>query len=139
MYSDSRSFVALISLLGPNNKIRCRSVVELASLLATKPHRRADEAAADRRSTRVNAVSGIPSKVTGRVPKPGETQGEAILIFTRDEKFFDEIWRPSENVVHELGATSFAYSDRIVIFKEKGLHFPLTFRVLVILNSNLVT
>ena len=57
-----------------------------------------------------------------------EECGSAILIFTRDEQFFDgsgnEIWRPSENVVHELGATSFAYGDRIVIFKEKGLHFP---------------
>ena len=49
-----------------------------------------------------------------------EECGSAILIFTRDEQFFDasgnEIWRPSENVVHELGATSFAYGDRIVIF-----------------------
>src|SRR6266705_4396370 len=61
-----------------------------------------------------------------------EECGSAILIFTRDEKFFDsagkEIWRPSENVVHELGATSFAYGDRIVIFKEKGLHFPTNFQ-----------
>src|SRR5436309_2266379 len=58
--------------------------------------------------------------------------GSAILIFTRDEKLFDEggkeLWRPSENVVHELGATSFAYGDRIVIFKEKGLHFPTNFQ-----------
>lgn len=38
--------------------------------------------------------------------------GSANLIFTCDEKFFDEqgkeVWRPSENVVHELGAASFA-------------------------------
>jgi hypothetical protein len=58
--------------------------------------------------------------------------GSAILIFTRDEKFFDEagqeIWRPSENVVHELGAASYAYGDRIMIFKEKGLHFPTNFQ-----------
>jgi hypothetical protein len=58
--------------------------------------------------------------------------GSAILIFTRDELFYDEkkneVWRPSENVVHELGATSFAYGDRIVIFKEKGLHFPTNFQ-----------
>ena len=60
--------------------------------------------------------------------------GSAILIFTCDEKFQDEqgnvIWRPSENVVHELGAASFAYEDRIVIFKEKGLHFPANFQSL---------
>jgi len=70
----------------------------------------------------------IPQKVKDTI----EECGSAILIFTRDEKFFDgngkEIWRPSENVIHELGATSFAYGDRIVIFKEKGLHFPTNFQ-----------
>ncbi len=54
--------------------------------------------------------------------------GSAILIFTKDEKFHDangnEVWRPSENVVHELGAASFQYEDRVVIFKEKGINFP---------------
>jgi predicted nucleotide-binding protein len=58
--------------------------------------------------------------------------GSAILIFTRDEQFIDkngaEIWRPSENVVYELGATSYLYGDRIVIFKEKGKHFPTNFQ-----------
>jgi predicted nucleotide-binding protein len=58
--------------------------------------------------------------------------GSAILIFTCDENFYDdegnEIWRPSENVVYELGAASFAYGDRIVIFKEKGLHFPTNYQ-----------
>lgn len=58
--------------------------------------------------------------------------GSAILIFTKDEKFFDEdgkeIWRPSENVVHELGASSFLYEDRIVIFKEEGLYFPANYQ-----------
>jgi predicted nucleotide-binding protein len=87
----------------------------------------------------------IPHKVTtgeanlGR-PIPQKVKdtmlqcGSAILIFTCDEKFQDEqgnvIWRPSENVVHELGAASFAYGDRIVIFKEKGLHFPANFQSL---------
>jgi len=55
----------------------------------------------------------------------------AILIFTKDEKFFDaegnELWRPSENVVYELGAASFAYEDRVVILKEKGITFPTNF------------
>ena len=63
----------------------------------------------------------IPQKVKDTI----EECGSAILIFTRDEKLFDEagkeLWRPSENVVHELGATSFAYGDRIVIFKEKAI------------------
>ncbi|MDT4955696.1 MAG: hypothetical protein QOJ02_3834 [Acidobacteriota bacterium] len=85
----------------------------------------------------------IPHKVTideanlGR-PIPQKVKdvmqqcGSAILIFTCDEKFHDEhgnaIWRPSENVVHELGAASFAYGDRVVIFKEKGLHFPTNYQ-----------
>jgi len=58
--------------------------------------------------------------------------GSAILIFTCDEKFKDDndnvIWRPSENVVHELGAASFAYEDRVVIFKEKEISFPANFK-----------
>ncbi len=58
--------------------------------------------------------------------------GSAILIFTRDEKFHDEdgniVWRPSENVVYELGAASFAYEDRVVVFKESGLDFPTNFQ-----------
>jgi hypothetical protein len=55
----------------------------------------------------------------------------AILIFTKDELFHDkdghEVWRPSENVVHELGACSYAYDDKIVIFKEAGLNLPSNF------------
>ena len=58
--------------------------------------------------------------------------GSAILIFTCDEEFRDKegnpVWRPSENVVHELGAASFAFGDRVVIFKEKGLHFPANYQ-----------
>ncbi len=58
--------------------------------------------------------------------------GSAILIFTRDEQFKDKddtlVWRPSENVIHELGAASFAYQDRVVIFKEKGINFPTNFK-----------
>lgn len=69
----------------------------------------------------------IPVKVREAI----QECGSAILIFTRDEKFFDEddkeVWRPSENVVHELGATSYVYGDRIVIFKEKGVNFPTNF------------
>ena len=70
--------------------------------------------------------------ISQKVKETIEDCGSAILIFTRDEQFFDasgnEVWRPSENVVHELGATSLAYGDRIVIFKEKGLHFPTNFQ-----------
>jgi predicted nucleotide-binding protein len=70
----------------------------------------------------------IPQKVRDTM----EECGSAILLFTKDELFYDadkkEIWRPSENVVNELGAAAFLYGDRIVIFKEKGLHFPTNYQ-----------
>ena len=54
-----------------------------------------------------------------------EECGAAILIFTADEKFFDKDgepkWRPSDNVVHELGAASILYDSRIIIFREDGV------------------
>ena len=56
----------------------------------------------------------------------------AILIFTADEEFEDRdgktIWRPSENVVYELGATGYLYDNRIVIMKEDTVDFPTNFR-----------
>jgi hypothetical protein len=58
-----------------------------------------------------------------------------IFIFTADERFVredangetEEVWRPSENVVFELGAASILYENRIVIFKEVGVSFPSDF------------
>jgi predicted nucleotide-binding protein len=58
-----------------------------------------------------------------------------IFIFTADERFVrenangetEEVWRPSENVVFELGAASILYENRIVVFKEKGVSFPSDF------------
>ena len=56
----------------------------------------------------------------------------AILIFTADEEFKDKdgntIWRPSENVVYELGASGYLYESRIVIMKEDTVTFPSNFR-----------
>jgi predicted nucleotide-binding protein len=55
----------------------------------------------------------------------------AILIFTADEEFHDKsgktVWRPSENVVFELGASGYLYGTRIVIMKEEGVNFPTNF------------
>jgi predicted nucleotide-binding protein len=63
----------------------------------------------------------IPTKVREVM----EECGAAILIFTADEELFDKdghsIWRPSENVVHELGAASMLYDNRIIIFCEEGV------------------
>ena len=55
----------------------------------------------------------------------------AILIFTADEAFAtpngETVWRPSENVIHELGATSYLYGSRIVILKEESVNLPSNF------------
>jgi hypothetical protein len=57
--------------------------------------------------------------------------GAAILIFTADEELRDlagePVWRPSENVVHELGAASILYGGRIIIFKEDVVKLPSNF------------
>lgn len=56
----------------------------------------------------------------------------AILIFTADEEFQGKegntVWRPSENVVYELGAAAYLYDNRIVIMKEEEVNFPSNFR-----------
>lgn len=78
------------------------------------------------------AEANLGRPIPQKVKETMQQCGSAILIFTCDEKFQDEdgkeIWRPSENVVHELGAASFAYGDRIVIFKEKGLNLATNFQ-----------
>ena len=54
-----------------------------------------------------------------------------IFIFTADEHFQDadgeEVMRPSQNVVYELGAASLLYGRKIVILKEAGVTFPSDF------------
>ncbi len=58
--------------------------------------------------------------------------GAAILIFTADEEFKDKdgntIHRPSENVIHELGAASVLYGSRIIIFRDSRVQLPTNFR-----------
>lgn len=58
--------------------------------------------------------------------------GAAILIFTADEEFTDKdgntIYRPSENVVFELGAASVLYDARIIIFRDSRVQFPSNFK-----------
>jgi len=55
-----------------------------------------------------------------------------IFIFSGDEEVTDPsgstVLRPRPNVVYELGAASFQYGQRIVIFKERGVEFPTDFR-----------
>lgn len=70
--------------------------------------------------------------ISGKVREVMQSCNCAILIFTADEEFKDKdgntIWRPSENVVFELGATGYLYDNRIVILKEEDVSFPTNFR-----------
>lgn len=54
-----------------------------------------------------------------------------IFIFTADDEFQDAtgdpIFRPSQNVIYELGAASLLYGRKIVVFKESGVTFPSDF------------
>ena len=74
-----------------------------------------------------NRARPIPQKVAETMRECGA----AILVFTADKEYFDKdgtpIWRPSENVSHELGAASILYGERIVVFKEKGIELPSNF------------
>lgn len=60
-----------------------------------------------------------------KVKETMEECGAAILIFTADEELFDKegnsVWRPSENVVNELGAASIMYENRIIILREEDV------------------
>jgi predicted nucleotide-binding protein len=54
-----------------------------------------------------------------------------IFIFTADEERGDangnKVYRPSDNVVYELGAASVLYGNKIVIFKEEDVTFASDF------------
>lgn len=55
----------------------------------------------------------------------------AIAIFTADEEYTDakgnKFYRPSDNVVYELGAASYLYQKKIVILKEEGVSLASDF------------
>lgn len=57
--------------------------------------------------------------------------GSGVFIFTADEETTDsrgnKVFRPSDNVVYELGAASALYGNKIVIFKEEGVSFASDF------------
>jgi predicted nucleotide-binding protein len=74
-----------------------------------------------------NRARPIPTKVKETM----EECGAAILVFTADEEFHDgdgnSLWRPSDNIVHELGAAGMAFADRIILFKEQNVHLASNF------------
>jgi predicted nucleotide-binding protein len=54
-----------------------------------------------------------------------------IFIFSADEEFTDasgtKVFRPSQNVIYELGAAGLLYGRKIVVFKESDVTFPSDF------------
>ena len=54
-----------------------------------------------------------------------------IFVFTADDELQDssgdKVFRPTENVIYELGAAGLLYGRKIVIFKEKQVSFPTDF------------
>jgi predicted nucleotide-binding protein len=84
----------------------------------------------------------VPHKVAIEEPHSGRPVSDkladlmrectsGIFIFTADEETTDakgqKVWRPSDNVVYELGAASLLYGKKIVIFKEEGVDFASDF------------
>jgi predicted nucleotide-binding protein len=69
----------------------------------------------------------IPKKVKDTM----QECGAAILIFTADEEYHDgdggSVWKPTDNVVHELGASSILYDDRIIVFKDERVSLASNF------------
>lgn len=93
--------------------------------------------------TKILGQYQVPYKVADGEPNQGrpisqkvtdtmEQCGAAILIFSADEEYFDKegasLWRPADNVVHELGAASVKYGNRIVVFKEQSVKLATNFR-----------
>jgi predicted nucleotide-binding protein len=74
-----------------------------------------------------NAARPIPQKVRETM----EQCGAAVLIFSADVEYHDadggSIWRPSENVSHELGAASVMYDNRVILFKEESISLASNF------------
>lgn len=69
--------------------------------------------------------------ISAKVADLMKNSTSGIFIFTADEKTIDEegkeIWRPSQNVVYELGAASVLFGKKIVILKEKDVLFASDF------------
>jgi predicted nucleotide-binding protein len=76
--------------------------------------------------------ANVGRPISKKVKELMDSCSGGIFIFSADEEFKDSngssIFRPRENVVYELGAASYKYDQRIVIFKEKGVTFPTDFR-----------
>jgi predicted nucleotide-binding protein len=73
----------------------------------------------------------IGRPISGKVAQLMRSCTSGIFIFTADEETQDaqgaKVFRPSDNVVYELGAASVLYGKKIVILKEKDVDFASDF------------
>ncbi len=72
--------------------------------------------------------------ISGKVAELMNECSAGIFIFTKDEKFLretkegghEEVWRPSENAVYELGAANILWDRKIIIVREEGVKSRIT-------------
>lgn len=82
--------------------------------------------------------------ISAKVAQLMDECSAGIFVFTKDERLLrempdgeqEEVWRPSENVVYELGAASKLWQSRIIILREEGVSFPSDFRDLGYITFN---
>lgn len=80
------------------------------------------------------ANAGRP--ISAKVAELMKECSAGVFVFTKDEEFLrggedgktSKIWRPSENVVYELGAASVLWEKKIIVLREEGVMFPTDFR-----------
>ncbi len=69
--------------------------------------------------------------ISAKVKEEMQKCSSAIFIFTSDEETQDakgtKSWRPSDNVVYELGAATYLYENKIIILKEEGVSLASDF------------
>lgn len=69
--------------------------------------------------------------ISAKVKEEMQKCSSAIFIFTCDEETQDakgtKSWKPSDNVVYELGAATYLYENKIIILKEEGVSLASDF------------
>ena len=58
-----------------------------------------------------------------------EGRSAGLFIFSKDQEFHDKdgnsVWRPSENVVFELGAGSILWGKKTIVLREERSEFRI--------------
>jgi hypothetical protein len=82
------------------------------------------------------AHSGRP--ISAKVATLMRNCSAGIFIFTKDEQLIntksETIWRPSENVVYELGAGNVLWDSKIIVLKENGVNFASDYQDIGYIN-----